>query len=175
MTRDEKYLLKKSSIETCRDFLHDYGTVIGIPLGELMSSSRKRELVFYRTIVFKILKKHFNMTLAQIGRLTNRDHATVMYGISKYDELKDLYPEYRHAYSVAISVAYQYNIDNTSKMSDLMAVLMNNNAKLRRKLIEVEHEKANLIEAARAAQKRLGEMKSRFNKLNYSINQGNPI
>ena len=53
---------------------------------DLKSKCRKRELVYTRYVLYKYLRK-YNMTLNEIGKMFNRDHASVLFGLRQYDEL----------------------------------------------------------------------------------------
>lgn len=52
---------------------------------QLQSSSRRAELVTARNTAFYLLRKHTDMTLAQIGASFNRKHSTVTKGISQIE------------------------------------------------------------------------------------------
>jgi chromosomal replication initiation ATPase DnaA len=57
---------------------------------DLASKSRDRLLVYLRFICYHILRSRYpKMTLVDIGIVFKRDHATVIYGLTKYTELKD--------------------------------------------------------------------------------------
>jgi hypothetical protein len=55
----------------------------------LSVKSRKREIVDYRIVAFKLTRELTNLSLAAIGRLYNKDHATVLHGLKKFEVLKD--------------------------------------------------------------------------------------
>lgn len=59
----------------------------GIIPNELLSTSRKRELVWPRFILITYMRRELSMTLKDIGKFFNRDHSTVLYAISQYDNL----------------------------------------------------------------------------------------
>lgn len=65
-----------------------------ITIDQLKSKTRKREVVQCRQMYFKRAKETTNASLAKIGLLVNRDHATVLHGIKTVDndyELSCLY------------------------------------------------------------------------------------
>lgn len=54
---------------------------------DLISKSRKKELVFPRQVTMYLLRKELNLSLPSIGvKIGNRDHTTVMYGCEKIEE-----------------------------------------------------------------------------------------
>jgi chromosomal replication initiator protein len=58
-----------------------------VTVDELMSENRSRTLADARCIAMSVLRLSFKITLRQIGRMLLRDHSTVLYAISKYDDL----------------------------------------------------------------------------------------
>jgi len=64
----------------------------------MMRQTRERKYVDARRVLFYILRDNFKITLSDIGRWSNRNHATILHatkyfkGIIEYDkELKDIY------------------------------------------------------------------------------------
>lgn len=56
---------------------------------DLSTKSRKRDIVEKRFIAFKITKELCNnVTLERIGKAYKRDHASVLHGLKKFNELK---------------------------------------------------------------------------------------
>ena len=49
---------------------------------------RKREVVYKRMYLFKYLQQMEGMSLTAIGKLFNKDHATVMHGLKTYENVK---------------------------------------------------------------------------------------
>lgn len=56
---------------------------------DLSSKSRKRELVYGRAVYFKLCKELTKCSLNDIGRAVNRDHATVIHGLTLFDDVID--------------------------------------------------------------------------------------
>jgi hypothetical protein len=50
---------------------------------DLKGKNRRPELVAIRHALFYLHKKHTKLTLSSIGMLLNRDHASVIYGVSR--------------------------------------------------------------------------------------------
>lgn len=60
-----------------------------ITVDELLSKGRKRECVWLRFMLYDYLKTNTSLVLSQIGKIFNRDHTTVLYGIGKHKEYLD--------------------------------------------------------------------------------------
>lgn len=67
-------------MEQIRKYISDHG---------LDKVSRDRYLVYNRCYMFAYLRNTYNKTYQSIGRLFNRDHATVIHGLKIYDLFKD--------------------------------------------------------------------------------------
>ncbi|MBU1249234.1 MAG: chromosomal replication initiator protein DnaA [Proteobacteria bacterium] len=59
--------------------------VYGLSAKELMSKSRKAQIVLARNTAFFLIRQHTEMSLAAIGRKLNRRHSTVIKGITKIE------------------------------------------------------------------------------------------
>lgn len=54
----------------------------------LTSSSRKRELTYKRCYLYQVLKNE-GLSLTEIGKMFNRNHATIINGIKIYELFKE--------------------------------------------------------------------------------------
>lgn len=75
--------------------LETYANKINIPIDELKSKSRKREIVTARSVYWYYLWKR-RFTYEEIARIFNMNYSTVIYGVKKINdfiELKDSYIE----------------------------------------------------------------------------------
>lgn len=61
----------------------------GIAAKDLLSKSRKRNLVETRWIVYKALRAE-GWELTKIGKLFNRDHSTVIYGLTQIESVEEV-------------------------------------------------------------------------------------
>lgn len=52
---------------------------------EILSRCRKRELCFARMTIGRFLRKYTALSLAEIGKLINRDHSTIIYYLNSFD------------------------------------------------------------------------------------------
>jgi hypothetical protein len=60
-----------------------------IKVNELDSRSRKRKFVCPRNYLFYFLRYEYKMALCDIGKMFDRDHATVIHGIEMHENQKD--------------------------------------------------------------------------------------
>lgn len=85
---DEKY--------SVYNILEEVSYATGIPVEVLKAKTRKREIVEARQFYFKRAKLYTKSSLALIGSLVNKDHATVMHGIKTVNnivQVKERYEE----------------------------------------------------------------------------------
>jgi len=69
----------------------------GIPVNEIFTSSRKREVVIVRQTVMFFAKKHTEFSLAQIGtKCGNKDHATVLHSCKIIENMRETDKEFRN-------------------------------------------------------------------------------
>ena len=59
----------------------------------LDTKSRKREVVYRRIYLYKYLQQMEGLTLTAIGKMFNKDHATVIHGLKTFDNVK-LYEDF---------------------------------------------------------------------------------
>lgn len=62
-------------------------TQFQVSMKELQSKSRKKKLTFPRQIAMYLSRKHTDDSLAEIGKVFNRDHSTVLHSIKKVSNL----------------------------------------------------------------------------------------
>lgn len=56
----------------------------GIGISQIISKSRKREIVNVRYIFCSIMKNNYNYSLVHIGELIGRDHTTIIHAIKQH-------------------------------------------------------------------------------------------
>jgi len=74
--------------------------VCDITMDELTGRCRQRHLVVARHICFYILRNEFNLNLKQIGKLFNRDHASVIHGIKQMDYMVESPNLYKQEFKI---------------------------------------------------------------------------
>jgi chromosomal replication initiation ATPase DnaA len=56
-----------------------------VPLSEITTRCRKKEVVNARFIFCAVMKKHFTYSLTRIGGFVHRDHTSVIHAICEFD------------------------------------------------------------------------------------------
>jgi len=73
------YKKDKTRIKT-DNIIEDVCKVYNIELADLMSKARHRILVEPRQVLFYILHKKMNIPCVKVGKMFNKNHATVLHG-----------------------------------------------------------------------------------------------
>ena len=74
------------------DIIEQIGNYYGIKRDELMSRSRKMEIVKARNVIFYVLYES-GMSLKKIGLILLKDHSTVIHGRDNYIRYSSSYPQ----------------------------------------------------------------------------------
>lgn len=80
-------------IKTEDSFLLQVSKETGISIQALKSKSRKREIAEARMFFTKLAFENTAFSLEYVGKIVNRDHATVLHARKTIDNLKEEYPE----------------------------------------------------------------------------------
>ena len=83
----------KSNIDALLDLTKQYCKA------DPMENSRKREVVYARMIVYKILIDFHKFTLARAARIFGKNHATVLHAQRSFDSLMEQDEEFSDAFS----------------------------------------------------------------------------
>jgi chromosomal replication initiator protein len=68
----------------------------GITIEQVLSKSRKMEVVEVRHVSMYIIKQSTGMAPIHIGKLFNRDRTSVVHCLQKVEEYRRLYSQYNH-------------------------------------------------------------------------------
>lgn len=107
---------------------------------DLSDKSRKRELVYARAIYFKLCRVLTKETLYRIGKSLNQNHATVLNGISIYDNvISEGYEPYHNKiyHSLRRRLQGEISMENlalNATIADLRKALVD----IENKLVEIE-------------------------------------
>ncbi|HBG39928.1 MAG TPA: hypothetical protein DEG28_01010 [Porphyromonadaceae bacterium] len=66
----------------------------GIPVNDLLGKSRKHEVSCVRQLYYKLLKEKTGFSTAKVAELCSRNHATVLYGIRKVNDMLQIGDKY---------------------------------------------------------------------------------
>mmetsp|Transcript_26954 Transcript_26954/g.62617 ORF Transcript_26954/g.62617 Transcript_26954/m.62617 type:complete len:480 (+) Transcript_26954:3396-4835(+) len=92
-----KNIVKDVSTEVGIDYIQKtVAAYYGVPLENLKSKSRKRELVVARQLAMFFAKKYTNHSLKSIGHyFGKRDHSTVIYALQAVNDMLDTDPRFK--------------------------------------------------------------------------------
>lgn len=83
------------------------------------SASRRKELIKAKHIAMYSCKKLTRLSLGAVGRLFNRDHATVLHAIRSVEDQMTVYPDYKNEllnllrkFNGATEIRIDYETDN---------------------------------------------------------------
>jgi chromosomal replication initiation ATPase DnaA len=65
---------------------------------KILTPNRSKELVFARNMCYHIFRRYFSLTLKEIGRVFERDHTTVIHGITTFQNDVDFMKVYKSQY-----------------------------------------------------------------------------
>ena len=101
---DYKYGAKRKCMSVFDDLICYCELVLDIDKSELVSKTRKNEILETRQIFMDILERYTNGSQTFIGKLFNRDHATVIHAKKKVKNILDTEPEFRNRYITILKV-----------------------------------------------------------------------
>ena len=61
--------------------------IYDVELDDIRSKSRERFLFYVRVVMASVLRSEYNLTFTEIGLFLNRDHSTITYYKTMYDDL----------------------------------------------------------------------------------------
>jgi chromosomal replication initiation ATPase DnaA len=71
-------------------------SVTGVTVADMKSPSRLREIADARCLLFGLYVEYSDrMTYAELGRMVNKDHSTVVFNLGKFRGLTDTDPAFR--------------------------------------------------------------------------------
>lgn len=72
--------------------------ILAVPKKTMLSKLRVREAVFARNMCYYIYRHYFGMTCTKIAKLFNRDHSTVLYGLTAFENDVEYIKNYGEKY-----------------------------------------------------------------------------
>ena len=69
------------------DFVYDCCDALGVSYTDMVGKSRKQDVVFARHSISHCLRTREKKSFADIGRIFNRDHATAINAVKRWDNL----------------------------------------------------------------------------------------
>jgi len=88
-----------------RDVLEIVSENFQVTIDDILSISRKREIVNARYVYFAAMKLKFEKSLADIGKMTNdRDHTTVIHGLKAFKNRYDTENKFKEKTKTVFSI-----------------------------------------------------------------------
>jgi len=117
-------------LETIKDYIEANIKV------SLKKKTRERDMCYARAVYYKLAKRYTVQSLSSIGKLVDRDHATVLHGLKLFDEAVMYSEPLKIVYdSFSINVENKNLEDADSNMLDIKN-LAEQNKKLKRKVFK---------------------------------------
>jgi len=133
------------------DFFEDYCKRVNITKDQLFSKSRKRDLVEKRMVLSYTLRKSLGMTYHKIGKVLNKNHASILYSVKNIENFLIVYPHIRELYNIADEVLLEHKKDliefynspirtQIEREKKLVEILLDNNSILKSKIKHLKKE-----------------------------------
>jgi chromosomal replication initiator protein len=87
--------------------------ILEVSKKDMLSKLRAREAVFARNMCYYIYKHYFGMKLTKIAKIFNRDHTTVIYGLSAFENDVEFISSYNLKYN---EVKNRLNLNSILKL-----------------------------------------------------------
>lgn len=98
-------LKKQTTMRTLKEEIKFIGSIVSRVTGaNPFSNDRKRDNVDARFILFKLSRDFLNASYQKIGKILNRDHATVLYGCRQVDQLVKIDKNFRRDYTTCLKI-----------------------------------------------------------------------
>lgn len=135
--RTERVKKKATESLNLKRMMALYCERVGVTEEEIRATSGKMDIMFHKVILGVALRRHTAASLEAVGDVMRKTHGTVIRYERLYNELKDVYPEYKVGLEMAMETMYQMKGD-ADKNASLLERMMDSNKKLREKLVEKE-------------------------------------
>jgi hypothetical protein len=129
-------------------FIDEYCEIQNVDKGILFSKRRDRDLVERRMILAFFLRNRTKLTWSEIGKIMNRNHASIIHYCTKIEDYLDVYPHLQRMFKSTIELfkSYKHLIDNDTDIysqllldNDMLKEKLEQNEKLIKQLINLEN------------------------------------
>lgn len=137
-------------MEDLSPVLSEYYELIGV----IPNNTRQEDQVFARSAMMVVMRNH--MTLMQIGRIFDRNHASVLHAIRNHEDNYNWSKMYQHFYQVAQDVWNSNPTKDIKARNKLVATLTRHKMRIQELEAEVNNLKnktIDLLENNRTLQK----------------------
>lgn len=81
-----KFEIESVTSITIGNIVHIVSSCSGVSVSDMEGLSRKSEVVYARYVCFFLMRKYMSLSLKAIGQVFNRDHSTVVSGLSVIED-----------------------------------------------------------------------------------------
>ena len=127
-------------MEDLSPVLSEYYELIGV----IPNNTRQEDQVFARSAMMVVMRNH--MTLMQIGRIFDRNHASVLHAIRNHEDNYNWSKMYQHFYEVAQDVWNNNPTKDIKARNKLVATLTRHKMRIQELEAEVNNLKNKTIE-----------------------------
>lgn len=127
-------------MEDLSPVLSEYYECIGV----IPNNTRQEDQVFARSAMMVVMRNH--MTLMQIGRIFDRNHASVLHAINNHEDNYNWSKMYQHFYEVAQDVWNNNPTKDIKARNKLVATLTRHKMRIQELEAEVNNLKNKTIE-----------------------------
>jgi hypothetical protein len=127
-------------MEDLSPVLSEYYELIGV----IPNNTRQEDQVFARSAMMVVMRNH--MTLMQIGRIFDRNHASVLHAINNHEDNYNWSKMYQHFYEVAQDVWNNNPTKDIMARNKLVATLTRHKMRIQELEAEVNNLKNKTIE-----------------------------
>ena len=127
-------------MEDLSPVLSEYYECIGV----IPNNTRQEDQVFARSAMMVVMRNH--MTLMQIGRIFDRNHASVLHAINNHEDNFNWSKMYQHFYEVAQDVWNSNPTKDIKARNKLVATLTRHKMRIQELEAEVNNLKNKSIE-----------------------------
>ena len=127
-------------MEDLSPVLSEYYELIGV----IPNNTRQEDQVFARSAMMVVMRNH--MTLMQIGRIFDRNHASVLHAIRNHEDNYNWSKMYQHFYEVAQDVWNSNPTKDIKARNKLVATLTRHKMRIQELEAEVNNLKNKTIE-----------------------------
>ena len=127
-------------MEDLSPVLSEYYELIGV----IPNNTRQEDQVFARSAMMVVMRNH--MTLMQIGRIFDRNHASVLHAINNHEDNYNWSKMYQHFYEVAQDVWNTNPTKDIKARNKLVATLTRHKMRIQELEAEVNNLKNKTIE-----------------------------
>lgn len=115
MDKEQRSKSYKSDDSTKKKIKHIFNLVIQETGLDIFRQTRRREYVDARTFAAKLLRSELGITTIHIGKLLNKNHATIIHGLKLFDDLYETDYDFKSTYK---KIYEKFKLEDTAPVTD---------------------------------------------------------